>query len=469
MAIVESKRFPARSSLLMRAYGHVTVTLLYVVTNGRYVRGQTRKIGPHFFDIHHAITNHNVVGSEEHYKHATSSSRQLTLVTITTLESEVYLLQYSGNDTKVVDGFLMTHPHDKLLDWTARQGRILTAHGKAPEYYTHQRGFVWDDSQLPQYHLVRRETRTIFAQWRKEENEVVNPIVGVWDRPLFFSTWEHSTNHDETVHNVQTQTLFVDLRIPTLRQTVLVETVPHAKSVEDLNGLQLRYYARQHVFAGYSKIQRTTKQSYYAYCCERHHCMDWNFVGQIRPRPNKWWIEVHPQNHNLWMERAYATDPAGQHYYGERWEGRSQGRGDPVVALRTTQGRDGILVIVKDHFNYCRERQMPDGMDSGDAKSLVELVDTAVAKNDLETARVWLSMEGGHGRISNGWILDSAIEFWKEGTALLCAEDVRLDGSDLSNFTLVWKGQEWTVFESSVSFDDLTALFAKSLRKRKIG
>ena len=380
------------------------------------------------------------------------------------------------------------------LDWSHRQRRILTAEGRAEEYYTAANGFPFAETELPQYYssfsfgtntdrqpsllpttttttttTMTTTTRSMFAQWKQQQEEEeeeeeaqqresdnnngkqTSIIVGAWTRPLFWGEWEHSTDHDEHVFNLQTKTLFVDLRIPTTRQAVWNnhDRLPQQiSSLNDLTWEQLRYYARQHIFAGYSRVfrqHRPFSSRPKDFCCTRHHCIDWNYVGVPRNRPNKWWIEPkcdttrNDNQHetttpststttpNVWKEWSYATNPqTGQAYYGERWERLAQGGGGGggnihhhsespppppplVMALRkraTHTPPDGIIVMVDDHFNYCIDRVVDVGLDDDNNNhghaSLVDLVDAAVAKGDRKTAQQWLSMQGGHGRIRCG-------------------------------------------------------------------
>lgn len=37
----------------------------------------------------------------------------------------------------------------------------------------------------------------------------------------------------------------------------------------------------------------------------RHHCIDWNYVGEPRPRPNKWRVEMGPGG-DVWKEWGFA-------------------------------------------------------------------------------------------------------------------------------------------------------------------
>lgn len=413
------------------------------------------------------------------------------------------------------------------LDWSDKQRRILTANHQADYFYTKARGYDYDETELPHYHLSRRDTRTAFPLWRLTLGRAPScSIVGAWRRPLFYGGWEHSTDRDETVYNIQTNTLFVDLRIPVTRDALFGRNTPNTSStiegVDDLTKEQLQWFARQHVFAGFSVIVPSSSSNEdgskkrkgmvtYDACCTRHHCLDWNFVGVGRTRPNKWWIELqqpHSFNHTeskgngattrAWKEWAYATDEGGQHYYCERWERCADTRGNenqefiPVVALRRCgeEGSlDGIIVIVGDHFNYClgtcdvsilnsdsdQDGYLPSSTNAGGEAasttttptSLIGMVDTALDRDDLAMARMWLRrISGGHGLISLGWKIDCAIEFWKEGSSLWKKEDIYVSVSSPSvedetsvqfnSWKVVWNNVEWEVFESNL--DNVTSL-----------
>ena len=57
-------------------------------------------------------------------------------------------------------------PTDELiqshLDWTSKQGLILTANGRANEFYSEARGFPCSEEELPHYHLLEGATRRVF-------------------------------------------------------------------------------------------------------------------------------------------------------------------------------------------------------------------------------------------------------------------------------------------------------------------
>lgn len=195
--------------------------------------------------------------------------------------------------------------------------------------------WVWQE--LPHYHLERGDSNRMFLEWSKEflAKRTEFPIVGAWKRPLFSGKWEHSTDDDEVVFNIQTSTLFIDLRIPrskpvrkweSMRPSIDNEVGNSRQILESFSDHELRLYARQHVFGGISVLS-TENTGKSLPLCTRHHCIDWNYVrGKPRPRPNKWYIEgdhgyhVDGKTFDTWKEWSYATDENGQCYYSERWE-----------------------------------------------------------------------------------------------------------------------------------------------------
>ena len=335
-----------------------------------------------------------------------------------------------------------TSAEEKHLGWTSNQGYILTGGGRAEELYCAERGFSFREDELPHHFLLRGETLEVFKKWAK--TSVAESVCGVWNRTLFIGGFNHTTDHDETVYNVQTRNLFIDLRIPKSRQNVL--QCDNVSSVRELTPHQLRLYARQHVFAGFSFLDHENDKP----VCARHHCIDWNFVGSPRTRPNKWWIRMNDDK-SVWKELSYATDEDGQHYYFEHWQRYEGGEDTPRLAMRkrSPSARDGIIVAVGDHFNYVLGRIYKGGEKKYSQGTLVGVVDAAVAAGDLETAYSYLSIQGGHGRISKGWFLDCAIEPWKEGTKLWEPKDIGLVGSSIDNCCVEWNGEEWDVLDCS--------------------
>ena len=331
------------------------------------------------------------------------------------------------------------------LEWSKTQGYILTGGGKAESYYTAERGFPFEEHELPHYHLSRGAT-TVFGEWTKTKDPC-QIVAGVWNRPLFAGGWKHTTEADELVYNVQTYNLFVDLRIPTSRKLSLESSGSEVNSMDALTPEQLRVYARQHVFAGFSVFSRQDGKHF----CTRHHCIDWNYVGTPRTRPNKWWIELN-EDKTQWKEHSWAKDDHGHSYYFERWQRAIGNTTLPRLALRKSgqHTRDGILVVVGDHFNYVLARDLTGNETRyPEQKSLVELVDAAIEAGDLTTARSYLSIEAGHGRVSDGFKLDLAIPPWNEGKPLWNKDEIKLEGDSLQSFHFIWRNEKWELYDCS--------------------
>ena len=314
--------------------------------------------------------------------------------------------------------------------------------GKAEELFTPERGFPFSPCELPHHHLLRKETHEVFKSWSSSKSPCLL-VAGAWNRSLFAGGWFHTTDKDERVFNIQTFNLFVDIRIPRSREKLCL--ADGFSSIQDLSPHQLRLYARQHIFAGFSVFAEEDGKP----LCSRHHCIDWNFVGTPRLRPNKWWIKMNADG-NKWKEYSYATDEDGQYYYQEVWE-RLDSAQLPRLALRKSspEKRDGVFVLVGDHFNYVLSRSLRGDENTYSQKSLVDLVDSAVSAGDLATARSYLSIEGGHGRVSNGWKLDCSIPPWNKGEKLWTLNDLKIEGETISSCCIFWKDEKWEICDCS--------------------
>lgn len=315
---------------------------------------------------------------------------------------------------------------------------------------------------------MERDETDVFEKWSQDflASGRKHPIVGAWKRPLFTSRWEHSTDEDEVVYNIQTSTMFIDLRIPRSKP---VCSWASRQSLESFSDNELRMYARQHVFGGFSALSSNNGRS----LCTRHHCIDWNYIpGKPRPRPNKWFIEGDQGSDGIpfdaWIEWSYATDYNGQSYYQERWKrlpGDEQGNGFRLAMrkkITNDSQTDGIIVAVGDHFNYMIGRDLSSGDTKrySNTKSLVELVDAAIANGDRNTAISYLSLKGGHGTISSGWVVDCSIQSWAHGKRLIdCVQDnqvsmeikVTCNGSDFRTWNVALGNSSWQIYECSLS------------------
>ena len=124
-----------------------------------------------------------------------------------------------------------------------------------------------------------------------------------------------------------------------------------------------------------------------------------------------------------------ADDDEGRPYYHERWQRHESGASRPTLALRlnaagrhvTAQASDAILVVVGDHFAYVASRPVETAKMASFGKTLVEVVDEAIAQGNRALAEACMLLEAGHGRISTGWLVDTSLQPWREGQPL---EDV---------------------------------------------
>ena len=223
--------------------------------------------------------------------------------------------------------------------------------------------------------------------------------------------------------------------------------------------------ARQHAFGGFVQFEKGApaggaggEGDECEGSCTRHHAIDWNFVGAMRPLPNKWRVRPTPQRvlHggggwrggggqgaagaataaqaggmvvDDWQELSYAFDDDGEPYYFERWRrypGGSEASGVPL-ALRAsvtpseaahTPPRDAIVVIVGDHFNYVVARPLPWSTLLPYGQTTASVVDAAIESGQREVAEAVVLLEAGHGRISSGWCVDAALQPWRIGQPL---------------------------------------------------
>ncbi len=404
---------------------------------------------------------------------------------------------------------------ESLLDWTNKQGRILTCNGRAEEYYTPERGFSYATDECPHYHLIHKSTEN-FYNWAMEREKKSkstsdedryelkitnnNPVCGTYFRPLFVGGWEHSTDDDEFVYNVQTNTLFIDLRVPKLGRRI--SSLKDGHGWGEYTDQELKLMARRHAFAGYTKwgmekaspsappatlFSSTTERC----VCTRHHCIDYNFVGVPRPRPNKWYAEM-KHDKQTWKEWAYAKDEFGQHYYWERWERyeRDGKGGGLVLALRkdlglnttsdTNDERDGIVVVVGDHFNYILDRKLKNKGARKGGSSAIQCIDGAIESDDRVLAESYMSMDAGHGLISNGWTIDCALHPWKEGTQFLTKDSISiilpegekdtdstlLENVNVTSCKVVINGCTYNIYECNVTVEKLGMILRNSQHQK---
>ena len=367
---------------------------------------------------------------------------------------------------------------DGTQDWAALQSHILGADGRMSACYP-----PFAPSELP-HHLMlvdRRQaaagaagaaaasgeeeegTREAFRRWRHVEHRRGGALVaGAWCRPLFVGGWQHSGLSDTHVYNLQTPTIFIDMRVAAARPdgqgsgggggrpSYAARGVASLGACSDAD---LRDLARQHCFAGYSLLKPERPWPHEPLAgsglrrnapvavpvVTRHHAIDWN--PSPRPTPNKWRVEVRDAalggagapggsagRPAMWKEWTVAKDAFGQHLYMERWErlaGGEAAHGNetdaqddaPFLALRrlppsqcagararavSPPRPDAFLVVCGSYFNYVQDRPTPlpsyEDPAAGPAPGTATLVDEALARGDRRTAEAMLDLHALHGR-----------------------------------------------------------------------
>ncbi|RYG69867.1 hypothetical protein EON64_01685, partial [archaeon] len=277
-----------------------------------------------------------------------------------------------------------------LENWHVKQGAILTGEGallKESEVYTD-----YLPCDLAHYHLVNRTSHTVFRAWIKANRRSFS-VVGCWSRPLFAGGFLESTSSDTEAFNLQTPSLFIDMRIPTKRPTT---SLARLSGLDDCSEHQLRVLARQHCFAGYTLPELTgpphinstssipTHAADATTCMNpgqrgelftRHHVVDWNFHPRFpRPRPNRWWVLRNRNNSSnskstedeapqcsSFKEFSWVRDQWQLPLYMERWERRgplAHQTSRYLACRRSTEGghREALFLIVGAHFCFVRDR-----------------------------------------------------------------------------------------------------------------
>lgn len=186
------------------------------------------------------------------------------------LGSSVGLAKRHAADTS--DHLSPSKPH-RTRCWSKQQAHILSGGGRAEALYTADRGYAFKQAELPHHHLLSRTTAHAFASWRDAGVVCTPSIVGAWRRVWFEGGGEKTTEADENCFNLQTPTvcpapthtahlsvpiaphefpnstlqIFIDMRLPTDRPRL-----EGCHSLDDLTEEELRQFARQHAFCGYT-------------------------------------------------------------------------------------------------------------------------------------------------------------------------------------------------------------------------
>jgi hypothetical protein len=386
-----------------------------------------------------------------------------------------------------------------MQSWSEKQGSILTGGGILSQLTS--LGLDYQEHDLPHHILQQGSTRSTIQQWL-HANHRSYYITGCWYRPLFAGGWLESTDTDTIAYNLQTPSIFIDMRFPRHRP---VERIRLKSSLNECNELELKVLAQQHCFAGYSYLEEedtyrgaTTTASTYPKqgpLYTRHHLIDWNYHPKYpRLRPNRWWIDL-KADRTSFKEYSFARDDYGIPVYHERWERRSNDSdGKRYLAIRRrsicpykafAQGlpavRESLLVLVGNWFAYVADKKIAELPDfatySGPSSAgCAALVDHALSTHDREAAIRMLDLLGAVGEVgssssssSSPWEIIHCTHPWMENTSLIDSKTrmlIQLDGRGLCE-CLHWNDDIWDVLENSYSVAELQEIFRAQIASGK--
>jgi hypothetical protein len=363
-----------------------------------------------------------------------------------------------------------------LLNWSNKQGSILTSAGLLNDFSEEGRDF--EESDLPHYHLKNRSTRDAFCEWLSANRRSFD-IVGCWARPLFTGGFKEDTSAETIAFNLQTPSMFIDMRFPVLRPS---DRLRARGSLQACSDDDLRYLARQHCFSGYSLPSQENQYQFFT----RHHIIDWNYHPAFpRPRPNKWWVQLDNESDETgantvaqsFKEFSFVRDQYNVPIYFERWSRiKGDGNGKKYLAMRRNTGcpmdairqgrqpeRDGVIIVVGNHFAYAVNRPMPiPEFDGSKGPGGPALVDYALSRGGRVDAERYLDLEGSYGTVDQ-WQVQKSTHPWKEGQSLLPSGSkvtVRLGRRQQNIESIDVLGYNWTILECSFSIAELQRLFA---------
>lgn len=400
---------------------------------------------------------------------------------------------------------------ESLLGWNTKQGKILTGGGVLEKLSLPKRDF--NDSDLPHFHLKDRSTKKTFKEWRAN-NKTSAAIIGAWSRPIFSGGYCESTASDTDAYNLQTPSIFIDMRFPRCRPTILLRS---RKALSNCSDEELRYLSRQHCFSGYSFPEDPSACSPQVFT--RHHVIDWNYHPyHPRSRPNRWFIQVEEvpkesKGSNDAMSssfKEYSTirDADQVPLYYERWArilpiakqsskylAIRRIRECPIAAAAAGRKpeRDAIFVVVGNHFALAVDRDYTSLMWHYERYSKVAVlnpckggggsfIDYILDKDNniesrREVAEEYLNLEGSYGQIvpykatpgtmQYSWKITQSTHPWKEGSSVFESGDISVSYENIGQTTVKpvsidWKEYgQFEVLECSFSPKELEMLFQK--------
>lgn len=306
-------------------------------------------------------------------------------------------------------------------------------------------------------------------------------IAGAYTRPLMMRNGSFfvETEQDVNVVDIQTHSMFVDIRIRTDRDAQLACSPP-ASSLSDYTLEQLAVLSHNQCFAGISVIDYDIVGYKGQPVCNRLHCYDWAPTSAVRGN-NQWRIQTEFSKGG-WVELGVTKDEHGQAAYVEHWATIAGTRDGPFLVLRGTDGeRSAMLVVAGTMFGYISDRAQTlidepvDGAEFGTGTAEMVAVEVSKASaNPHEAAgcrariEAMLDMECtvGHiihtGDIGSSWIVERSTFPWMRHTDWIETADgqprvVEVDmAAGVAIVTTSSGTEHWEVFEN-VGVDEAVA------------
>lgn len=322
----------------------------------------------------------------------------------------------------------------ELATWQQVQGSIVTGGGQLTVHSSLDKDFVMSD--LPHFLLQNNLSHDTFRRWIDADRRSFS-IIGCWCRPIFAGGWAESSLHDTEAYNLQTPSLFIDMRFPLKRPS---DRLKELGPLENYSTLDLRILARQHCFSGYSlpesmsSEQYTLSQSKYP-VFTRHHIIDWNLHPTFpRNRPNRWWVEVNDAGEGSGSFKEHSiirNKDTNLPVYFERWERippyphqREKYFAARKILRQGRRERDCVLIVTGNHFALVVDRDTvaattlsKSNTNSGDemkhlqrhcgggGAAYVEYLlnpaihDAQALMENTKKARAYLDLEGSYGLV----------------------------------------------------------------------
>jgi len=347
--------------------------------------------------------------------------------------------------------------NEVLLSWSDIQYDILSGGNSSNDTQTINK------EDLPHFYKRQKASQQVFSEWIKNEKRS-DLITGAWSRAFFIGGWNESGNWDTYAYNLQTPSLFFDLRIPIARPDF-----SSSSGFESLSLDELRVMSRQQCTGGYSLINGNPP------IITRHFTVDWDYHPSFsHQQPNRWRIEVHPKGTSF-KEISVVNDPFGQASCLQRWEKLDNSDG-PFFAARkvpsSSNSREGIFCVTGNHFGFALDRNEPlPDFSSSESKTCSELVDEAWILGDRKKIYQMLDLIGSYGFVTQGnstpWTITKSTHPWLENTSLFKSGEIKLNLDEKNlPLSITWNSDTWEIMECSFTLAELHKLLLLDLKAK---